>query len=135
MRQTFRDLESGVMTGFQSESPLSSLAEWYLSVRDTPLDALGVEDLCRAVRQELYLSEVLPFAVELLRTDVLEGYKYDGELIVALGGLSSIVWEVDRDVALEVLSIVEGFSFSKECSDVELDASKLILNIRKGVGL
>jgi len=130
MKKTFRDLETESMAKFQPETPLSSLAGWYATVRDTPLDMLEVGGLCRAIRQKLCLPEVLPLAVEFLRSDVLGGYKYDGELIVCLSGLNGEVWRGNKKVAHDVLSMIERFPFFKECPDVEPDVSKLISDIK-----
>jgi hypothetical protein len=84
----FRDLEKGTPIGWLSEDKTSSLTEWYLSVRDIHLSRLGVGDICRAIRQDLFVREILPVAIALLHDDVLAGERYDGELLAALSGLS-----------------------------------------------
>ncbi|MDP9781400.1 contact-dependent growth inhibition system immunity protein [Pseudomonas fluorescens] len=90
---TFRDLEKLASVVWLSENNPSSLTEWYLSVRDTPLTQLGVGDVCRALRQNLFVSEVLPVAVVLLTNDVLAGERYDGELVAALASLNAECWQ------------------------------------------
>lgn len=77
----FRDLEKGTPVNWFSEHKKSSLTEWYLSVRDIHLSRLCVGDFCRALRKNLFVIEVLPFALALMNDAVLIGERYDGELV------------------------------------------------------
>jgi CDI immunity proteins len=52
----------------------------------------GDEDLCIAVRQQLFLEHVVPVAVYRLQQNPLAGKKYDGELIVALKSVPRDYW-------------------------------------------
>ncbi|MGY2235670.1 contact-dependent growth inhibition system immunity protein [Pseudomonas gingeri] len=56
------------MGGFQSESEQepSALGLWFDSVRDVPIEEFENGDLCRAVRQDICTSELLPIAVRIL---------------------------------------------------------------------
>ena len=120
----FRDLEKKGRW-LPEENP-SSLTKWYLSVRDIPLDMLDVGDVCRALRQNLFVSEVLPIAVALLEDDVLAGELYDGELIVALAGLNAGYWQENKNLAHKAVNALgEAGKLSK---DVELlrDVSALV---------
>lgn len=111
----FRDLEKGSSVDWQTEDKVSSLNEWYLSVRDIHLSQLGVGDICRALRQDLFVSEVLPIAVTLLNDDVLIGGRYDGELIAALSSLNSRYWKENREAGSEVgCALVNAEKLSKE---------------------
>jgi hypothetical protein len=101
---TFHDLERRTSSTWKAEDHPSSLTDWYISIRDTPLDTLSVEDLCRAVRQEIFV--VLPFAVALLEQDVLTGYKYDGELIAALAGLNEKYWRKESSVTYAIKHVL-----------------------------
>lgn len=49
------------------EDPMSSLSEWYLSVRDTDFDNLEVGDVCRALRQDLFIADLLTIATFFVR--------------------------------------------------------------------
>ncbi|WP_434605122.1 contact-dependent growth inhibition system immunity protein [Pseudomonas sp. R1-7] len=84
----FRELERKKNLDWLPEEDPSALTEWYLSVRDIPLTKLGVGDICRSLRQNLFVCDVLPVAVEMLSSDVLAGERYDGELISAIAGLN-----------------------------------------------
>lgn len=111
----FRDLEKGSSVDWQTEDKVSSLNEWYLSVRDIHLSELGVGDICRALRQDLFVSEVLPIAVTLLNDDVLIGERYDGELIAALSSLNSRYWKENREAGSEVgCAVVNAEELSKD---------------------
>ncbi|WP_139214599.1 contact-dependent growth inhibition system immunity protein [Pseudomonas graminis] len=113
----FRDLEKATSGSWLSEGKSSPLTEWYLSVRDINLSQLGVGDICRALRQNLFVSEVLPFAVALLNDDVLTGERYDGELIVALSGLSSKYWQENASAAYQAAhALAEVRQLSKDAN-------------------
>ncbi|WP_426608444.1 contact-dependent growth inhibition system immunity protein [Pantoea anthophila] len=68
---------------------LSSLDEWFSGVLDISLDELEVGDVARAIRQELFLEEILPIAEVILRQDPLAGEDYDGQLISSIASLNS----------------------------------------------
>lgn len=123
---TFRDLEKESPVDWQSEDNPSSLTEWYLSVRDTPIDLLDLGDVCRALRQNLFVSEVLPIAVALLGDDVLAGDRYDGELIAALAGLDAKYWKENKGAAnLTVCALDEVKDLSQD-AELLKDVSTLM---------
>ncbi|QIA03874.1 contact-dependent growth inhibition system immunity protein [Pseudomonas fluorescens] len=121
----FRDLEELPFLDIATQDGCS-LDEWYVSVRDVPINELAVGDICRALRQELFTRYVLPVAVALLSDDVLAGDRYDGELLVALAGLNEVHWRENTGAAIQVnaaLAALKDF-----CNDSELlkDASSLM---------
>lgn len=52
-----------------------------------------MEDLCRLLRQELYVDELLPNVLEILTEDVFAGTLYRGELLRAVSNLPAEFWE------------------------------------------
>jgi hypothetical protein len=80
---TFRKLIGNInkTKGTDQQSPLE---KWFERVIDIPLEELSVEDLCRAIRQEICIDQLMPRALEILTEDPLAGEYYDGELISAL---------------------------------------------------
>ncbi|HEK1688668.1 TPA: hypothetical protein SMR42_005075 [Pseudomonas putida] len=123
---TFRELESLTQIGWLPEDSPSSLTEWYLLVRDTPLDHLGVGDVCRAIRQNLFVNELLPFAVILLHDDVLAGERYDGELLAALASVSTECWRGSTSAAKKAAcALVDVKSLSQD-PELLKDASTLM---------
>ena len=56
---TFRKLigKIDVAKAHEQQSPLE---QWFERVIDIPLNELSVEDLCRAIRQELYIDQLMP---------------------------------------------------------------------------
>lgn len=99
----FRDLERNESVGWLSEQNPSALTEWYLSVRDIPLAQLGVGDICRSLRQDLFVCEILHVAVEILNNDVLAGERYDGELISAIAGLDLSFFRENSSVVPQIV--------------------------------
>lgn len=106
MKKTFRSIATNLNSSWQPEADPSSLTQWYLSVCDVPLEDLGVEDLCRAVRQDLFISDLLPVAVSTLKKDLLSGYIDDGELLAAVARLSPLYWIGNVFLAKKMLSIL-----------------------------
>ncbi|MGY2292798.1 contact-dependent growth inhibition system immunity protein [Pseudomonas sp. SDO528_S397] len=121
----FRDLEKGVSVGWLPEEKFSSLTEWYISVRDIHLNQLGVGDICRALRQDLFVSEVLPVAVALLNDDVLAGERYDGELVAALSGLSPRYWQGNTSTACQAACALAEVETLSQDTDLLRDVSNL----------
>lgn len=89
MSMRFCDLESSVDAKFLQAD--SSLTSWYKGIREIPIKEMEVGDICRAIRQELFLPCVLPVAFRLAIDDVATGELYDGELVAALAVLPASV--------------------------------------------
>lgn len=121
----FRDLEKGTPIGWLSEDKPSSLTEWYLSVRDIHLSRLGVGDVCRAIRQDLFVREILPVAIALLNDDVLAGERYDGELVAALSGLSQKYWQENAIAAYQATCALAKVEKISNDTDLLRDVSTL----------
>ena len=121
----FRDLENGTPVDWLSEDKPSYLTEWYLSVRDIHLSQLGVGDVCRAIRQDLFVREVLPVAIALLNDDVLAGERYDGELVAALSGLSFRYWQENESAAYQAACALAEVEKLSNDTDLLRDVSTL----------
>ncbi|WP_277925157.1 contact-dependent growth inhibition system immunity protein [[Pantoea] beijingensis] len=87
---TFRKL-IGNINVTKEASQQSSLEQWFERVVDIPIEELVVEDLCRAIRQELYVSQLMPRVLEVITDDPLAGEYYDGELIAALSTIKEMI--------------------------------------------
>lgn len=84
---TFRELErqAGYERDDQSwESWVNegSLPAWYREVYDTPFGLFTDFDLCRSLRQRLYLNEVIPVAITRCLEDPAAGDHVDADLAV-----------------------------------------------------
>ncbi len=77
----------------------SSLDDWYRSVRDAPLQDLTDGDLCRSIRQQLFVIHTVPIAIERLLENPSAGDLYDGELILAFKAVPVEYWELHPDDA------------------------------------
>lgn len=84
---TFRSLLLINNSNYEPNSR-SSLDEWFSSILDIPIDELDVGDVARAIRQGVFLAEVLPKAEVILRKDPLAGEDYDGQLISSIASLN-----------------------------------------------
>jgi len=127
---TFRELEKKYSVAWSPEDPMSSLSEWYLSVRDTDFDNLEVGDVCRALRQDLFIADLLTIATRFLSEDVLTGDRYDGELISALADIKADYWVVNVQAARDTIDALVRVSDVTEDVDCLSDTSRLIKTIK-----
>lgn len=65
----------------------SYLDEWFNEIIDIPLSELSVGDISRLIRQQVFICEILPYALNILSLDPLAGDSYDGQLISSLATL------------------------------------------------
>ena len=124
----FSDLEQQSDRDFSSCDVPSSLTDWYVSVRETPIDQLSVGDICRALRQRVFLNEVFPVAVSMLNEDALAGDRYDGELVYALSDIFKSGWESRVDYSDKIIHALVD-------ADNSIEDSQLLAEIKKLRGL
>ena len=98
----------------EEEYPLPA---WYRAVCETPLDDLGLEDICKACRQQIHLEHVVPLALRILKTEPLAGEMYDGELLVSMKSVPSDYWPAHRDELLSLKSNIEAVCRSESVGD------------------
>jgi hypothetical protein len=133
MKKTFRSIASGQKSSWQPEAHPSSLTQWYLSVYDVPIEDFGAEDLCRAVRQELFIADLLPVAVFALEEDLFFGYMDDGELLKALSKLPVCYWEGDIFSAKKLLSILAEGKWRLTAERDVIESANALMGILFGV--
>lgn len=102
----------------------SSLDEWFSSILDVPLNELDVGDISRAIRQDLFLADILPIAEVILKEEPLAGEDYDGQLISSIASLNSD----EIKFALPYLRSIS--SFLNHVDKTEFD-SQTVMDIEK----
>jgi len=111
----------------EEEFPLPA---WYRSVRGTPLGELGVEDLSKAIRQNIHLEQVVPLALQRLESEPLAGEMYDGELLASLKSVPPEYWPRHEAERLYVKSVVGSvLRQSSVTRDVRGDAEELLRKV------
>ena len=106
------------------------LPAWYRSVRETPLDELGLEDICKACRQQIHLEHIVPIALQHLQADPLAGETFDGELVVALRCVPREYWPDRPDQARALVSILDRvLSGNAADNDVRQDVEDLLTKV------
>lgn len=118
---TFQQLESH--SEYQAGN--SPLDEWYQGIRSTPINEFDDGDLARACRQQLYLSHVVPTAVERLQSAPLAGDMYDGELLVAMKSVPIDYWQTDKENTNVLASIVQKSQHLWDEEELTADADEL----------
>src|SRR5207245_1667482 len=64
--------------------------------------------LAKACRQNVWLPQVVPVAVEVLKSDPKAGELYEGELVAALKSIVAGFWLKHGDIAKALRAVVEG---------------------------
>lgn len=108
----------------------SSLADWYRDVRDVDIGELELEDLCRAVRQRLFVAAVIPACVQHLQADIFAGDDYEGQLICSLTSLTTEDWKkAPKEANIIKELVIVGLSGALVNSDLVEDANQVIARI------
>lgn len=123
---TFRKL-IGNINVTKEPSQQSSLEQWFEKVIDVPIEELAVEDLCRAIRQQLCVDQLMPRVLEVLSEEPLAGEYYDGELIAALSTVEENDLKGQKDIFNQIKLIINQLP----PSDVNDDLRKDILKINQ----
>lgn len=123
---TFRKL-IGNINVTKEPSQQSSLEQWFERIIDIPIEELTVEDLCRAIRQELCIAQLMPRVLEVMIDDPLAGEYYDGELIAALSTIKESDLKDQRNTFIQIKQVINQLS----SSDVNDDLKKDILKINQ----
>ncbi|HFQ7884631.1 MULTISPECIES: contact-dependent growth inhibition system immunity protein [Enterobacteriaceae] len=105
----------------------SSLEQWFERVIDIPIEELSVEDLCRAIRQNLFIDQLMPRVLQVLEEDPLAGEYYDGELIAALATVKVEDLKGHMDCFEQAKMIINKIN----TSDIDNELRKDILKINK----
>ncbi|CAI1694641.1 Uncharacterised protein [Serratia quinivorans] len=121
---TFRKL-IGNINVIKDVSEQSPLELWFESVLDVPIEELTVEDLCRAVRQDVCVSHLMPRILAVMTEDPLAGEYYDGELIAALSGIKADELNDQNDTFIKIKDIINQIDSSEINSDIKADILKI----------
>ena len=121
------DKESGIHDLPPTQDDEYPLPTWYRSIRETPVDKLGVEDICKACRQQIHLEHIVPIALEFLVVNPSAGKLYDGELIVSLKHIPISYWSSHAREAEIVKKVIEKvLQFENEVDGLERDLKELL---------
>lgn len=123
---TFRKLIGNINVA-KEPSQQSPLELWFERVIDIPIEELAVEDLCRAIRQELCVDQLMPRVLDVLTEDPLAGEYYDGELIAALSTIKGDDLKGQKSSFVQIKQLINQL----DSSDINDDLKKDILKINK----
>lgn len=123
---TFRKL-IGNINLTKELSQQSPLELWFERVIDIPIEELAVEDLCRAIRQDLCVDQLMPRVLGVLTEDPLAGEYYDGELIAALSTIKGEDLKDHKRTFVQIKQLISQLG----PSDINDDLRKDILKINQ----
>ncbi|PWD65717.1 contact-dependent growth inhibition system immunity protein [Pectobacterium parmentieri] len=103
----------------------SSLELWFDRVLDVPIEKLTVEDLCRAIRQELFIEQLIPRVLDVLNEDPLAGEYYDGELIAALSIIKREKLTYHKNSFIKIKEIINQINPADISDDLKNDILKI----------
>lgn len=127
IRDTFIEIEKieGVNYSYDGNSPLSN---WYHGLRKIPISEFCVEDLCKCIRQNIYIAHIIIYVINVLKNNSLAGEIYDGELAVSLKTIDSAFWVnhiVEKNQIKEILlNSIEQFD-----EDVKSDIHEVLIKL------
>ena len=101
----FKDIEEGEVV-FKKEND-SPLQRWYIEAREKKISELSISDLCRAVRQNIYIQHVMPQVILQLEENLSAGELYEGELITALQNNHEIDWDNIPNEKAKLITLLE----------------------------
>ncbi|EOV8484995.1 contact-dependent growth inhibition system immunity protein [Klebsiella aerogenes] len=123
---TFRKLIGNINVTKEPDQQ-SPLELWFERIIDVPIEELPVEDLCRAIRQELFIDQLMPRVLEVLTEEPLAGEYYDGELIAALSTIKGNDLKDQKGTFVQIRQLINQIS----PSDINDDLRKDILKINQ----
>ena len=126
---TFRQIEDRKRISLSNQADVSSLDEWYQTVRDKPVSQFSDKDFGIACRQELNLEFVVPHVLTRIKSEPLVGDMYDGELLVALAGLPGSFWVNNPAHTYALRALLDSIAV-ETCA---IDAIAAIHNLRSAV--
>ena len=103
----------------------SSLEQWFEKVIDVPIEELAVGDICRAIRQQLCVEQLMPGVLDILSEDPLAGEYYDGELIAALSTIERKDLKYHKNTFIQITQIINQIPPSDINSDLRKDILKI----------
>lgn len=106
-------------------SKKTSLDEWLSNILDIPLEELDIGDIARAIRQSLFLAEILPIAEIILMRDPLAGDDYDGQLISSIASLSSSEAKKVQSAMRRISTFLNQLEKDKLDSQVNMNIAKI----------
>lgn len=121
---TFRKLIGNINVTKEPDQQ-SPLELWFERIIDVPIEELPVEDLCRAIRQELFIDQLMPRVLEVLTEEPLAGEYYDGELIAALSTIKGNDLKDQKGTFAQIRQLINQISPSDINDDLRKDISKI----------
>jgi hypothetical protein len=121
------DREKGIPDLAPATGEEYPLPAWYRAVRETPIEELRLEDICKACRQQIHIGHVVPIALRVLQSEPLAGEMYDGELLASMKTIPPDYWPAHRPEATMLRAICEGVCGHVCLSDdVRQDVAELL---------
>ncbi|MCU6433687.1 hypothetical protein LPB67_07830 [Undibacterium sp. Jales W-56] len=122
----FADLET-TLDAELIDKQQSSFMSWYMSIREIPIEKMELDDICKALRQRLFVTHVLPVGIMYLKADVLAGDDYEGQLISALKILTHEDWSNCPIEAQRAIHIIQNALDNKSIpATIEHDARQIL---------
>lgn len=124
--KNFKSLECKYKAAYDDVFYDSPLSEWYRSVRNTEIELLGVGDICVAIRQSLFLDDILPVAAGILGEDIYVGENYDGEMVYSMLEVPEDYWNMHKNIANKIAKIIKNSKTILIGNDFSNALSKLL---------
>ena len=90
-----------------------ALGEWYINLINKDITELDISDLCRMIKQNIFIELAIDKAIGFLKLDPLEGDVYDGQLLEAL-------FSVDMEKITEQKEPLKEVLIANQCNNLSL---------------
>jgi hypothetical protein len=100
----------------QKSFPTTMIQEVFLA-RKIPMKDLSSNDLRLLASQNIGLSFILPYAIKILKENILEdAWYYPGDLLFAVLNVDKTFWKSHNDVYKEMIELLKNFRSELENS-------------------
>lgn len=82
------------------------LTLWYDKVRKKRINELSNGDIARLIRQNLYLSYIVPEAIKRLYIEPTIGEQYSGEVLESFTKINVEFWHINTDLFKELCLLI-----------------------------
>lgn len=131
---TFFDIEKIKGINYNEiENQESPLQLWYNKIRNKKILDLSICDICRSIRQKIFLEYIILEAIERLFDDPTIGAFYDFEMLKALSEIDREFWANNSQITNKIKELINFLNNQYNISDRNwlFDEEKDFYNILK----
>lgn len=103
----FSDIEKTIQATNINKIKKSPLELWYDSIRNNNIEELKIEDLCKCMRQNIFLEYTIPIVIKHVKENINSGDMYDGEMLISLKYVPEEFWHNNFKLKNELIEMIK----------------------------